>query len=91
MAMSEGTNLECEVIRLIQKHEPGELLDLYKHLNMDDPELVADVRLKALWDEILVDPRQHYLVAEVDGKASLTLRTCDYKQPDSRWEPLCNC
>ncbi len=57
-----------EIIRFIQKHELGELMDLYKHLNWDDPTLADDVRLEALWAEILEDPGQHYLVAEVDGK-----------------------
>lgn len=57
-----------EIIRYIQKHELRELLDLYKHLNKDDPDLVEDAELKKLWQEILEDPGQHYLVVEVDGK-----------------------
>ncbi len=57
-----------EIIRSIQKHELSELLDLYRHLNEDDPVLVEDAELKKLWEEILEDPGQHYLVAEVDGK-----------------------
>lgn len=57
-----------EIIRSIQKHELSELQDLYKHLNKDDPALVEDAELKELWDEILQDPGQIYLVAEVDGK-----------------------
>lgn len=57
-----------EIIRYIQKHELRELLDLYKHLNKDDPVLVEDAELKKLWQEILEDPWQHYLVVEVDGK-----------------------
>lgn len=57
-----------EIIRYVQKHELRELLDLYKYLNKDDPELVEDAELKKLWQEILKDPGQHYLVVEVDGK-----------------------
>ncbi len=57
-----------EIIRYIQKHELSELLDLYRHLNEDDPVLVEDAEPKKLWEEILEDPGQHYLVAEVDGK-----------------------
>lgn len=37
-------------------------------MNEDDPKLLADGKVKALWDEILADSKQHYLVAEVDGK-----------------------
>lgn len=57
-----------EIIRYIQNHELKELLDLYKHLNKDDPTIVEDAELKSLWEEILEDKGQHYLVAEVDGK-----------------------
>jgi len=57
-----------EIIRYIQKHELGELMDLYKHLNKDDPAIVEDAELKAVWEEILEDKGQHYLVAEADGK-----------------------
>lgn len=57
-----------EIIRYIQKHELSELLDLYSHLNDDDLVLVANDELRKLWEEILEDPGQHYLVAEVDGK-----------------------
>ena len=45
-----------------------ELLDLYKHMNMDDPHLIINSELIELWDKILADSRQNYLVAEVDGR-----------------------
>ncbi|WP_269746813.1 hypothetical protein [Methanosarcina vacuolata] len=38
-----------EIIRYIQKHELRELLDLYKYLNKDDPDIVEDAELKKLW------------------------------------------
>ena len=57
-----------EIIRAVRKNELRALLDLYKYLNEDDPEIPVDDKIKALWNEILADPEQHYLVAEVDGK-----------------------
>lgn len=61
--MSEST-----IVRQIQYDELDQLLSLYKHLNQDDPELVYDNKLKALWDEIYHDPNMHYIVVEVNGK-----------------------
>ena len=49
-----------EIIRYIQKHELGELMDLYKHLNKDDPAVVEDAELKAVWEEILEDKRETF-------------------------------
>lgn len=57
-----------EIIRYIQKHELRELLDLYKYLNKDDPDLMEDAELKKLWQEILEDRNHHYFVVDVDGK-----------------------
>lgn len=57
-----------EIIRTINKHELGELLDLYRYLNEDDPVLTEDAELKELWEEILQDSEQNYLVAKVDRK-----------------------
>jgi ribosomal protein S18 acetylase RimI-like enzyme len=57
-----------EIIRYIQKHELRELLDLYKHLNKDDLTIAENDELRLLWEEILEDKWQHYMVAEVDGK-----------------------
>ena len=58
----------AETIRPIRKEELGELLALYHFLNPDDPVLEADARITGLWDRIMADPGQVYLVAEVDGK-----------------------
>ena len=55
-------------IRYIKKDELKDLLELYKHLNKDDPEIGEDERLTALWKDILDDPIQHYLIAEADGR-----------------------
>lgn len=56
-----------EIIRYINKHELSELLSLYKQLHPDDPELEVNKQFEAIWDEILNDPNQHYLVTELDG------------------------
>ncbi|MBP1929966.1 GNAT superfamily N-acetyltransferase [Methanolinea mesophila] len=56
-----------EKIREIKQQELGELLSLYRYLNPDDPELHPDTRITGIWDRIMADPGQHYLVAEVDG------------------------
>jgi GNAT superfamily N-acetyltransferase len=58
----------AETIRPIRKEELGALLALYHYLNPDDPVLEADDRITRLWDRILANPGQIYLVAEVDGK-----------------------
>lgn len=34
-----------EIIRAVQKHELSELMELYKHLNNDDPTLLEDALL----------------------------------------------
>lgn len=55
-------------IRYIRKDELRELLELYKHLNKDDPELEENEKIMSLWERILNNPSQHYLVAEADGR-----------------------
>jgi GNAT superfamily N-acetyltransferase len=54
-------------VRVIQKGELQELLDLYQHLNEDDPALqAADVQ--ELWEQIQQDRNMHYLVVEEEGR-----------------------
>lgn len=54
-------------VRAIQKGELQELLDLYQHLNQDDPALqAADVQ--ELWEQIQQDCNMHYLVVEEEGR-----------------------
>jgi GNAT superfamily N-acetyltransferase len=57
-----------EDIRYIRKNELESLLDLYTHLNKDDPKLEENEKISALWESILDNPSQHYLVAEADGR-----------------------
>jgi len=54
--------------RLIRYDELDKLLDLYKHFQNGDPEVVRDERLASLWDEIYNDRNLHYIVVEVDGE-----------------------
>jgi GNAT superfamily N-acetyltransferase len=58
----------AELIRFAKKEDLNDLLSLYTYLNTDDPTLIADTRVRELWDMILADPGQLYLVVEVDGK-----------------------
>ena len=62
-------------IRPIRQHELPALLDLYRHLHAADAPLPPEPILQQVWDEILGDPRLHYLVADLDGAlvASCTL------------------
>ncbi|TMV43256.1 GNAT family N-acetyltransferase [Paenibacillus mesophilus] len=54
-------------IRKIMKHELPQLLELYKHLNKDDPELTLE-NVQTLWEEIYYNKRTHYIVADNDGQ-----------------------
>jgi len=56
-----------EIVRQIEQGELKKLLDLYKHLHNDDPDVSNDERLTYVWQEIINDPHMHYLVIEVDG------------------------
>jgi GNAT superfamily N-acetyltransferase len=62
-------------IRPIKLTEMPELLALYTHLHPLDAPLPAQETLQALWDQIMADPRLHYIVAEAQGQlvASCTL------------------
>lgn len=55
------------IARFIEYHEVGSLLNLYKHLNPDDPVLTRD-DVTDLWYAIFNDPHLHILVAEVGGQ-----------------------
>ncbi|MEW9701105.1 GNAT family N-acetyltransferase [Paenibacillus sp. SI8] len=55
-------------VRLIHHHEREELLNLYKHLHVDDPELVYDDHLEQLWTEIMNDSYMKIIVVEEKGK-----------------------
>lgn len=44
------------------------MLDLYRHLHADDPALPITADTESLWQRILADPSQNYLIAEVEGR-----------------------
>lgn len=55
-------------VRRIKEEEIGELLDLYTHLNKDEPLLKINKRIIKIWKEITNDSNLIYLVAKKDGK-----------------------
>ena len=74
-----GGMIMTEDIRYIRKDELRALLELYKYLNKDDLELEENEKLSALWESILNNPSQHYLVAEAGRwKDCILLCTCGY-------------
>ena len=56
-----------ERVREIKFDEFNKLLDLYKHLNAEDPELTMDEGLKKICYEIMEDPNHFCLVIEDEG------------------------
>jgi GNAT superfamily N-acetyltransferase len=63
-----------ENVRIVRRDELGKLLELYKYLNPEDPDIPAKAA-EALWESIINDPQQHIFVIEEDGvlAASCTL------------------
>lgn len=61
-------------VREAQREDLAGLLDLYTHLHEKSVPPIGE-RAKKVWEEILVNPSHHVIVAEVDGKiaASCTL------------------
>lgn len=57
-----------ENIRLINYDELSELLNLYKQLQPNDPDVYENSVLKDTWDSIYNDPNLYYIVVEVDGR-----------------------
>jgi GNAT superfamily N-acetyltransferase len=66
---------KADKVRKVRRDELGKLLELYRHLNPDDPDISCKDKTNQLWDEICDDPRQSILVLEEDGclAASCTL------------------
>lgn len=57
-----------ENIRLINYDELSELLNLYKQLQPNDPDVYENSVLKDTWDSIYNDPNLYYIVVEVHGR-----------------------
>lgn len=57
-----------ENVRLINYDELSELLDLYKQLQPNDPDVYKNSELKNTWDLIYNDPNLYHIVVEVDGR-----------------------
>jgi GNAT superfamily N-acetyltransferase len=55
------------IIRKVNENELTKLLELYKHLHKDDPELNVE-ELSPLWGQIYNDPNMHYIVADKDNQ-----------------------
>ncbi|MFD0676896.1 MULTISPECIES: GNAT family N-acetyltransferase [unclassified Paenibacillus] len=54
-------------VRLIHKNELSNLLQLYKHMHAQDPDLIFDNKLEKLWDEIMNDRYMKIIVVEKEG------------------------
>jgi GNAT superfamily N-acetyltransferase len=61
--------------RLIRADELSGLLDLYKHLNSDEPPLPTEDTLHQVWNSFMADPKIYCVVGELEGRlvASCTL------------------
>ena len=61
--------------RLIRADELTGLLNLYKHLNSDEPPLPEEVVLNQVWDSFITDPKIYCVVGDMEGRlvASCTL------------------
>lgn len=57
-----------EITRLIRYNDLNELLNLYRQLNPDDPDVSENKALIDTWDLIYNNPNLCYIVVEVDGK-----------------------
>ncbi|MBC2578772.1 GNAT family N-acetyltransferase [Clostridium sp. DJ247] len=57
-----------EIVRLIKYDELNELLNLYKQLQPEDPDVSCNEDLQEIWNSIYNNPNLYYIVVEVDGK-----------------------
>jgi len=54
-------------IRLLAPGELGQLLELYRELHPEDPDVTESPALGPLWEDICRDPDMAIVVAEADG------------------------
>ncbi|AGK96201.1 GNAT family N-acetyltransferase [Clostridium pasteurianum] len=57
-----------EIARFIKYDELNELLDLYKQLQPEDPDVSNNENLHEIWNSIYNNANLYYIVVEVDGK-----------------------
>lgn len=57
-----------EIVRLIKYDELNQLLDLYRQLQPEDPDVSNNEDLSEIWNSIYNNPDLYYIVVEVDGK-----------------------
>lgn len=55
------------LVRLINFNELDKLLELYTHLNPEDPDISGETKTRDLWAKIYNDPCQSIFVFEIDG------------------------
>ncbi len=72
---AEDRLVMADRVRKVRRDELGKLLELYRYLNPDDPDISKNETTMQLWDEICDDCRQSILVLEENGclAASCTL------------------
>ena len=54
-------------VRIVRPDELDKLLDLYRHLNPEDPDIKGQKYINKIWQEICADPNIFYLAIEEDG------------------------
>ena len=57
----------AERVRVVRPDELDRLLDLYRHLNPEDPDIKGQKHINEIWREICADPGIFYFAIEEDG------------------------
>ncbi len=54
-------------VRKVKPEELDKLLDLYRHLNPEDPDIKGQKHIREIWQEICADPSTYCFAVEEDG------------------------
>lgn len=54
-------------VRIVKPDELEKLLDLYRHLNPEDPDIKGQKHISEIWREICSDPSTYCFAVEEDG------------------------
>lgn len=57
-----------EIVRLIKYDELNQLLNLYRQLQPEDPDVSNNEDLQEIWNSIYNNPDLHYIVVETEGR-----------------------